>query len=276
MGGMFPVLFSLGSFSLYTQSLFSALAFLVAAFIFWRRGKEEHYQEEELFDGFIFSSLVALFFGRAWFIIWHYRDFGWNIIKWLDVVENPGSVLVVSLVFATLYLYRFAARKKWDVFEIIDFWVLALAGGNIVAQIGNFFSGVGFGKATQLPWGVIYPGVFEKHHPVQLYSALFYIILLAYLVWVENHYRTFEWYRANKKTAQTGYLTSFFIISSSLFWMVMLLFKPSALMIGAISLDFFGYLAAFIVGSLLLFFRSGRSLMFWKKKEGSMISKFQV
>ncbi len=257
---MLPLLFSLGPLKLHTLNLFLVLAFLSVAFLFWRKGREEHYEESQLFDGFLLSTLFGLVAGRVGFILLHLAEVGTQPLKWLDVISYPGVNLFVGLLGAGIYMYRFALKQKWDVYEIMDFWVLAVSFGLGLMWVGLFFDGSSFGNPTQLPWGLVFPGVFDKHHPVQAYFALFFFVLSWYLNWVEYRYRTFTWYRAGKNTAQTGFLTSVFIIGLGIFSFVVAWLRPAQFTVNGWSLDPLIYLLITGVGIWLLWKRSGRAL----------------
>lgn len=272
---MFPELFRIGSVIIATKSIFLVVAFLTTAFMFWRKSREEHYHEEQVFDAFLLSVLVGLLAARIGYVVLFFDEFSSQIWRAFDVVSKPGSVFEVGLLGATLYLFRFAKHKKWDAFEVLDFWFLSVAVGMVLVHIGNFFAGTGFGHPTSLPWGMIFPGVFERTHPLQLYTALFYIALGGYLSWAEYNYRTFTWYRAGKKTAQTGFLTSVFLIAVGLYSLITLPIRPKFYAWGQVPIDIIVGAAVLIVGLLLLYSRSGRTVFFWQKKESGMLSQFK-
>lgn len=258
---MFPVLFSFGPIELRTLSVFLVVAFLASSFIFWRKGREEHYSEGEFFDGFILASLLGFVAGRIGFIALNYDRFGFSLIHWLDIFAFPGVNGLIAVVVATIYLYRFAHSNKWDIFEVLDFWVLALASSLTLTYMGLFFDGTAVGNPTTLPIGIVFPGLIEPHHPAQLYMALFFLILSIYLGRVEYRYRTFEWYRAGKKTAQTGFLVSMFLIFTSLFYFAISWVKPPIVSVAGIDIDRILALLGFIYGLYLLYSRSGRALL---------------
>jgi phosphatidylglycerol:prolipoprotein diacylglycerol transferase len=265
---MLPVLFSLGPFSFKTLNLFLVVAFISAAFLFWRKSREEHYEETQVFDGFLLSTVFGFVMGRLGFILLNFDHFQLNILKWLDVVNHPGMTILIGLIAAGIHLFRFSAKHKWDVFEILDFWVMGLSCGLGIMWLGLFLDGSGFGYPTSLPWGMVFPGVFEKHHPTQLYFALFFLTLFWYLSWVEYRYRTFSWYRAGKNTAQTGFLTSMFIFFTGLLSLVVAFVRPAQLTFQGINFDMILFLGMMMLGVGLMFSRSGRNLPFSSRKSG--------
>jgi phosphatidylglycerol---prolipoprotein diacylglyceryl transferase len=268
---MFPVLLSLGPVQIQTMSALLALGFLVASFIFWRKGKEDYYSEEQLFDGFLFSVAMGFVGARVGYVVFHLETLGWNIINWLNIVGMPGMSGVVGLLVASFVLYRFAQDKKWDAFEVMDFWTIAVSLGLVFSSLGALASGVDFGYPTTMPWGVVFTGLVEKHHPTQLYGAIYFLGLFLYLTWLESRYRTFRWYRATKKTAETGFIMCMGLIGTSLFSLLVGFLKPPTLEFFDVNMDRVGALVFLIAGVLLLYTRSGRSLG-WKKKKKRLFS----
>jgi len=257
---MFPVLFSIGSVTIKTIGVFLFLAFFTSSFIFWRKGREEHYEILELFDGFILSSFFGLVAARVFHILLNIGNFGFDIFKWFNLYENPGSNLMIGVVVASFYLHQFAVKKKWDLFEVLDFWVTSISLGLSINFLGLFFEGVGYGYSTNMPWGVVFPQLIDPHHPVQLYTALFYLLLYFYLSRVEYSYRTFAWYRHGKKTAQTGFLTSTFLILIATFNFFVSFLRPASIIFYDLNVDLVISLVIFISGLFLLYARSGRPL----------------
>lgn len=258
---MWPTIFSIGSFKLSTLSVVLLLGFLLTGFAFWRRGKEEHYSELQLFDGFLLSFVIGFLGARASFIIFNWDRFGFDPMQWLNLLGNPGSQKLVLLIVSTLFLSSFAKKKKWDNFEILDFWSLSLTMWMIVTSFGEFLAGTARGYITNSQIGIVFPGSIDKTHPVQLYSLGFFILLHMYLSWAENNYRTFEWYRLGKKAAQTGFLISNFFIFFSLFSLAMLFFRLPEFVIMSRTLDVWIYLLIFFFGVRMLLGRSDKPFL---------------
>jgi phosphatidylglycerol---prolipoprotein diacylglyceryl transferase len=273
---MFPILFSIGPVVIRTMSLFLFLGFFISSFIFWRKGREEHYETLELFDGFVLSSFFGLIAARVFHILLNINNFGFDIFKWFNMYKNPGFNLMIGLIVASFYLYRFALIKKWDLFEVLDFWVTSISLGLAINFLGLFFEGVGYGYPTNMPWGIIFPQLIDPHHPVQLYTAIFYLLLYFYLSRVEYSYRTFAWYRHGKKTAQTGFLTSTFLILIAIFNLFVSFLRPVSISFYGFNLDLLLSISIFIVGLSLLYYRSGRPVPLpIKRKPKAMRTKLE-
>lgn len=261
---MFPILIDLPFFQLKSLTVLAVLALFFSAFVFWRKGREEHYSVLEVMDAFLLSGLFGFIFGRLAFVIFHLPQFYNNFWGVFNIVERSGNEPLVALAAAMWYLYRHANKHKWDAFEILDFYAISLSLGMVFVYLGFFLDGSYGGTFTTLPWGVLMTNTFDKVHPVQLYFALFYLGLFFYLSRMEYIYRGLQWYRKGKKTAQSGFLFSNFLIATGLFYVLTGSVRLPSMMIVSFNVDYFVYLLIAIAGVLLLWRRSGRSL--WRRR----------
>jgi len=103
---MFPILFELGPVKFYTFTIFIIVAFFAGAYVFWRKGREEHYPEDDLFDAF----LKALFWGAIWsrvgFVVLHMELFGLHPLSWLNIIDLPGYSTMLGTLAAGWSLYK--------------------------------------------------------------------------------------------------------------------------------------------------------------------------
>jgi prolipoprotein diacylglyceryltransferase len=214
-----------------------------------------------MFDGWILSLLWGLLWARIGFIAFHWQLFGLQPLRWINIFAYPGLMVVFGVIAGLIFLYRYADQQRWDAFEVVDFAALALAIGGVFLWIGAFFDGSSFGYATTLPWGVQFPVVFDKRHPVQLYAAAADVLLFFYLWWVEQRYRTFGWYRDKKHSAQTGFLICMFLMWYGALGAVLSFLMLPQLTIMDISIDLPMKISIFAYGFALLYIRSGRSFL---------------
>lgn len=257
---MLPILLELPFFRLKSLTVLLVLAIFFSAFVFWRKGREEHYNTFEILDVFILAGLFGFLIGRVLFVIFNWQTFNTNLFGIFDIFNYPGNQPFVVLAAAVFYVYRLANKKKWDAFEILDFYVTAVSLAMVFLYAGFFLDGSYGGTFTSLPWGVITTGTFEKTHPAQIYSLLYYLFAYIYLSRMEYVYRTFEWYRSGKKTAQSGFLFSNFLILTATYHLLTQTVRLPGLVFKGVILDYFIYLAMLIFGLTLLYKRSGRSL----------------
>jgi len=255
---MWPVLFTVGPVSVGSLQVVLLIALLFGLFAFWRKTREEHYDEMMVFDGVLLSLLIGFIFARLVFILTYFSQFQGNLLSWIDVFSKPGFNLTALFIGSGLYMFQYAKRKKWDSFEMLDFWSVGMSISMAFIWFGYWLAGISVGRPTNLPWGMVFQGLIEPHHPVQLYYVAFFAALAWYLSWVEYRYRTFQWYRANKNTAETGFLISMLLLSTGVFSTLMVALTIAPAHVLGIRVDLLGSLSMVAGGAWLLYSRSGQ------------------
>lgn len=232
---------------------FAALAFVSALFVFWKKGKEEHIDEFSLMD----IALLAGFWGwvgaRLGFVLTHLDSFGWDPLRWISLVEYPGYLGVSGIVAAVLALISEARKAKEDVWKVLDLAAVAVSFALTILSLGMFVHGAGFGNATNLPIGLPFPGVFDRRHPVQLYAMVGYLLVFMLLWVVEKRYRLFSWYKGNRRIAQPGLVTSFFLAGYAVLEFGLSFLRESQLKIANLPVEQ-GLYVVFFVGAIVIFF----------------------
>jgi len=242
------------------------LGFLSALFVVWKRGREEYYDSDQLFDLVILASFWGAVAARLAFIVSHIQLFRFDLMKWFSLFQYPGYVGVIGVIVGLLVALFSAKKRKLDEYEVADFLSTGLSLTMVFTYVGMFINGSGFGNPTSLPVGMFFPGVFDKRHPAQLYAVVLYVILFFILWKLEGVYRTFLWYRSNKRTAQSGFILAMFCIGYGVIGVLLSFFQPSSLSIGRVQLEGFIRGVFVLFGLAILYKRSGRTLSFTKKK----------
>ena len=117
---MFPVIFSLGSFNFYTLDFTTAVGFLLASFLSWRRLRNLGLAEDKIIDLLVLIGFWGFVFSRLSYLLENFADFGFFIDRWLLVTRYPGLTLwgaVLGFVFAAV---RFS-RKNNQIF--VKSWI---------------------------------------------------------------------------------------------------------------------------------------------------------
>lgn len=183
---MRPFLFSIGSFNFSSLGFFLFLAFLLFAFLVWKKAKEKLYSEEVIFDAIFSVSFFFLIGARISYIFLNFPDFGINPFKWLLFTGYPGFYFYGGLIFALFSLYYFFRKTESKVpfWEMFDFFVFAFYPSYILAQIGALLAGSETGKETKIWWAIKNFGEETLRHPVSLYRAtlllLFFVIIVRF------------------------------------------------------------------------------------------------
>ncbi len=136
---MYPVLISLGPVTIYTFGVFSLIALVMASFVVWKRGVENHFSEEDIFDTFILVALFGLIGARLAYIGFHFDQFQLSFLRWISVLRVPGLSIFGGLLLGSIGLWFISRRKRWSYYAIADISVTGLALAQSVGWIGAFF-----------------------------------------------------------------------------------------------------------------------------------------
>ena len=154
------------------------------------------FTREQLDDLIFWLILGVIFGGRLGYVLFYKpADYLANPIDILKLWEGGmafhGGALGV-VIAAWLYTSRYGISK----FSAADAVALAVPPGLLLGRIANFINAELWGRPTDLPWGVIFPGqlaqdcgqalgTFCARHPSQLYEAALEGLLLgALLLWM--------------------------------------------------------------------------------------------
>lgn len=174
--------------------LLFALGFFIGYFILLRQFYlycHDKVLSQKLSDRMIWvvvlATLIGARLGEVFFYSWsYYKSHPLAIFKiWEGGLASHGGVLaiVIALIFYTLYTKR--DIKKFTLLAALD---IAVVPASLVAafiRLGNFMNQEILGTPSTLPWAITFghpeDGLFGPRHPVQLYEALFYLLLFIYL-----------------------------------------------------------------------------------------------
>jgi phosphatidylglycerol:prolipoprotein diacylglycerol transferase len=161
----------------------------VAAEFFFRLAERanlslQHFQQHGWWYGGVF-----LLGGRVAAILGDYRDYIKDplrvFILWDGGFSFLGAVLGVAIL---LFVVNRGQRSTY--LEWLDVLVPPACLGLVFNEVGAFLAGQGYGRPTDLPWAVTYDAMNVRYavpvHPVQLYFAIFYLVLTFILLIVRK------------------------------------------------------------------------------------------
>jgi len=121
----------------------------------------------------------VLFYNPAWYLDHPLEAFA----IWQGGMSFHGGLL--GVVAATLLFCR---RRQLPVLLTGDILVTAATVGLGLGRLGNFINGELWGRPTDLPWGIVFPGAGPlPRHPSQLYqAALEGLLLFVILMWLHR------------------------------------------------------------------------------------------
>lgn len=201
-----PEIFSVEVFGVTVALRWYALAYIAGLLIGWRIilrliGTARLWstqppltvdQVERLLTWVIVGVVLG---GRFGYVLFYqpqfYADNPWQIFKvWQGGMSFHGGFL--GVVIANIL---FSWREKIPLFAAADLMAVATAPGLFLGRIANFINAELWGRPTDLPWGVAFPGDAAQfcdgvvgicaRHPSQLYEAVLEgVILGALLFWL--------------------------------------------------------------------------------------------
>ncbi len=233
----------LGWVQLYLFSLIVLFAFLWFGFVFFKKAREHHIEEEVSLNSILLMGLWVAVMARLIFAVKNPDIFAGNWIRIVflkEYVGMDGWGAILGLLIATSIVVRKTKQKMFDWLDLVS---LGLAAALPVVEAGRLVIGHGGMLMKVVPEMVLRAG---------LLLGLFWIL------WkLEKEYRTFDWYRNNKTQARTGFVTAGLVLGYGVFEILMVL------LVG-IKGNWTGLwtgLGLILIGVSILYFRSGRKLL---------------
>lgn len=259
---MSPILFSIGKFNVYAFGFFLAISFIFSTFVIFKYAKEE-FKEEEYLDAYLYTALAGLISARFAYIVLHFGEFGFNILRYIVVRETPGLSLMGGLLGAFLFLLWYSKVKKYDFRHLLDLFAVPGSVALVFVKIGEQLGGAGFGNETNFFLGIKIIGLPNRHHPVELYEAFMYFILSIILILL--------YHRVQKKELPKTFVACIFILVVSLTIFALEFLKVHAVYLYGLSLKQLAALLVFI-SALIVVAKPAISRLvdvakgYWRKK----------
>ncbi len=98
---------------------------------------------------------------------------------WSGGMSFHGATLAIILSFLV-----FCHKNKINLYITADLYTATIPIGLGLGRLGNFINGELYGRTTEQPWGMVFPGAGAlPRHPSQLYEAFLEGLLLFILLW---------------------------------------------------------------------------------------------
>ena len=204
-----PVAFSLGPLAVRWYGLMYLAGFGIAWWLGARRIDQGRAPvTRQIFDDMIFAAVIGVILGGRLGYILFYKPAEYfaqpakMFAVWEGGMSFHGGLLGVMLAMAFI-----AWRHKIHYLRLMDFVAPVCPLGLAAGRMGNFINGELWGRATDLPWGMVFRGAGElPRHPSQLYEFALEGLLLFALVW---------WF--SSKPRPTGQVSGLFLLGYGAF-----------------------------------------------------------
>lgn len=205
-----PVALKLGPFSVHWYGLMYLIGFGSAWLLGrWRVKRKLTRVSLVDFEDLIFLCMLGVVLGgRLGYVLFYkpayYLSHPLEVAYlWQGGMSFHGGLLGVLVMMAL-----FARRRRYHFLELGDLIAPLIPLGLAAGRLGNFINGELWGRPTDLPWGMIFPGAQDAiaRHPSQLYQFGLEGITLFVLLW---------WFA--RKARPVGQVSAFFLIFYGLF-----------------------------------------------------------
>ncbi len=181
-----PVIFSLGPLQVRWYGLMYVLGFLAAYLLVRYQAKKFHWQELDAhIDNLNLAIILGVILGGRLGYVLFYNP-GYYLQHPLEIFATwqGGMSFHGGCIGVLLAGFLYCRRTGLDFWKGADVYVVTVPIGLGLGRIGNFINGELYGRTTELPWGMIFPGGgLLPRHPSQLYEALLEGVLLFVMLW---------------------------------------------------------------------------------------------
>lgn len=183
-----PVAVDLGFAQVHWYGLMYLFAF-TAVFVLGRYRIDKGLgpmKKEQVGDMVYYCALGAILGGRLGYVFFY--NFGKFLEDpiWLFKVWEGGMSFHGGFLGVMLGMFVFARQINARFFHVMDFLAPLVPIGLGFGRIGNFIGGELWGRATDAPWGMVFPSDPEQlvRHPSQLYQFALEGVVFFIALWV--------------------------------------------------------------------------------------------
>jgi phosphatidylglycerol:prolipoprotein diacylglycerol transferase len=197
---MYPILFEIGGFPVYTYGVLLAAAYLLGLQFALVRARARGLDATRVMDLGIWIIISALIGAKLLLLMVEFDTFRQNPRELVTLLRS-GGVFYGGLIAAVAVAIWYMRRHRLPVWGVSDAFAPGIALGHVIGRMGCFFAGCCFGRATDVPWSVTFRNEYAAQnvgtplnvpiHPTQLYEAGAELIILGLLLVLERKWRPF-------------------------------------------------------------------------------------
>ena len=258
-----PIFIDLGFFQIRWYSI----AYIAGIILGWSYGisiikkisKNYNYRliKPEHFDDLIIYLIFGIILGgRLGYVIFYNIEYYSQNYLEIFKLWSGGMSFHGGLIGVIISTFIYAKINKTSFFNLTDIISCVAPIGIFLGRISNFINGELYGKASNLPWSVVFPdGGTIPRHPSQIYEAILEGILLFILI----NFFAFK----KKKIFKNVYISSFFLIFYSILRIISEYFREPDQHLGY----FFKYFSEGALLSIFTLLAGCFLILFIKKNE---------
>jgi phosphatidylglycerol:prolipoprotein diacylglycerol transferase len=200
-----PIAVSIGPLAIRWYGLMYLIGFVIALLLGRRRATREPWRQwsaREMDDVLFYAVIGIIVGGRLGYVLFYKPDYYLNhpleaLAIWQGGMSFHGGFLGV---LAAMVLFARKTGKTW--LGVMDYIAPLVPPGIAAGRLGNFINAELWGRPTDVPWAMMFPGVDRlARHPSQLYELLLEGIVLFIVLW---------WY--SRRERSPGAVSALFLI----------------------------------------------------------------
>ena len=201
---------------------------LVAAYLLIPRQKraKELGLSGDVVQELLFYLAIGLILGArlGYLIFYQYHDYAFYYHNPMEIIAtwHGGMSFHGGFLGATLAAWMFCRRRRLPFAAVADCVAVTGPIGLGCGRVGNFINGELWGRTTDVPWAMVFPGAGPlPRHPSQLYEALLEGLVLFIVLWL-----------LRQRPFRDGMMVAFFAIFYGLFRFIVEFFREPDLQLG--------------------------------------------
>ena len=189
---MFPRLFEIGPFSIFTYGVLLAAAYLIGLQFATVRARARGLDGNRVMDLGIYIIISALVGAKLLLVVVDFDHFRQDPVSLI----RAGGVFYGGLVLSLVVAFWYIRRHRLPIWLTCDAFAPGIALGQAVGRIGCLMAGCCYGQPTDLPWGITFTNPLAAAnvgtpldvslHPTQLYESGAALLILVVLLLVER------------------------------------------------------------------------------------------
>jgi phosphatidylglycerol:prolipoprotein diacylglycerol transferase len=218
-----PVIFSFGPLQVRWYGVMYVLGFTASYFLVLRQIREFSYKAlEPYFENLNLVLILSVVLGgRLGYVLFY--NFSYYLQHPLEIPATwtGGMSFHGACLGCLIGGYWYTRKHNLNFWIGADFYVATIPVGLGLGRLGNFINGELFGRASDVPWAMVFPGGGpQPRHPSQLYEMLLEGVLLFSILWL---CKGKPW--QGKKNWPHGSILCLFLIGYGAFRMFVELFR---------------------------------------------------
>jgi phosphatidylglycerol:prolipoprotein diacylglycerol transferase len=185
-----PIIFSIGPLHVRWYGLMYVLGFLASYLLVRRQIRRFNYRQlAEHFENLNLVLILGVVIGgRLGYVLFY--NFSYYLAHPLEILATWSGGMSFHGACLTLVVagWIFCRKNNLDFWKTADIYTATLPIGLGLGRIGNFINGELYGRTTDLPWGMVFPGGGPlPRHPSQLYQSFLEGLVLFVILWSVHH-----------------------------------------------------------------------------------------